>query len=54
MQQECATWPASILHDVNFVALHALVQDGGDVQFDHFDNTSGVLYLRMIGRSLRV
>eukprot|EP00434_Breviolum_minutum_P025299 symbB.v1.2.022352.t1/scaffold1977.1/size96879/7 len=24
-------------------------QDGGDVQFDHFDNTSGVLYLRMIG-----
>ncbi|CAK9028345.1 unnamed protein product [Durusdinium trenchii] len=24
-------------------------QDGGDVEFDRFDNDSGVLYLRMIG-----
>ena len=29
-------------------------QDGGDVQFDRFDNSSGVLYLKMIGRNLRV
>ena len=29
-------------------------QDGGDVQFDRFDNTSGILYLRMIGQKLRL
>ena len=29
-----------------------MLEDGGDVQFDRFEQETGVLYLRMIGAEL--
>ena len=52
----CSRSAAYLFHFVSVANAKLLLnsQDGGDVQFDRFDNTSGILYLRMIGQKLRL
>ena len=50
----CSRSAAYLFHFVSVANAVLKSQDGGDVQFDRFDNTSGILYLRMIGQKLRL